>query len=885
MLLDDVSGRSVSGGPARTEVPSVFAHRAEPILEAMSSPAAIVLMIGEGGSGKAYIAEIVADELRSGGSVHPVVLPHLSAALAGPAAVFGAVCPEAFGADEGGVRPQEPFEASRLADRVMEEIELQANGLEPMLILPGVDRYDNLAAALLEQLVRRRKLRVLATAHRLVGGANLLSRDPRVTRVTIGPLGLQESDTFLSQLLGVSHIAPETLHRWHAGTGGNSYALTMMLLACERSGVLRRRRGLAWVPPGLDEIPDEFSDYLDRSCSAAERATLELIALAEPMIETPLLRLLDPVATSTLMERNLIASRRHPGGQTALSIMRPVLAAAIKNRMSPMRRIELADLCFTALDADSADSGFSNSPQHLVSRVLFGLESGRRIPHDWLVQALAALSLGADPHLVLRVALALSQTFVPEDAGAASLRAVSFANLLGDAPSLEVAHRVIDRLLDDEELCEELPSALRTRLRLTQIERRFQLGTSTTELLEALSAVEAELDRGDAISREAARSTRFKLISESGDLAAAYEARFEDQISEDITIEWVRASSRSAASLILLQRGRLEEAIQIAERARSLSLIGRRPLNDTIEIQSFCWFLGYWASGSAEAAERVLEEIEANANSGHRIGAHQSGLVELGWAMIALQEARWRDAADLVELLVERFDLSDSYGIAPLLNAVHALALAALGEQDAALHALRRARFERRGFSQIVSGFRRRLVVQARQWLRIGDPGAEAMNLAAWARSQGLALIELEALHIAAFESKALAARVQIRARELASMVDPIVGDVILTHINKIASGISASDVSEPEVRLLADLGLWSPLPRVADLSAREREVALFASLGYSSKFIAERLYVSARTVETHLAHVYAKLGIADREELRRWFSADRAVEQGGHAA
>ena len=185
----------------------------------------------------------------------------------------------------------------------------------------------------------------------------------------------------------------------------------------------------------------------------------------------------------------------------------------------------------------------------------------------------------------------------------------------------------------------------------------------------------------------------------------------------------------------------------------------------------------------------------------------------------------------------------------------------------------------------MVAGFRRRLVVQARQWLRIGDPGVEAMALASWARKQGLGLVELEALHIASVESKPLAVRARVRARELAAEVDPLIGDVILAHIEKIADGVSASDVSEPEVRLLADLGLWPSLPTASGLSAREREVALFASLGYSSKFIAERLYLSARTVETHLAHVYTKLGIADREELRRWFSVDRAVAERGSVA
>jgi DNA-binding CsgD family transcriptional regulator len=54
----------------------------------------------------------------------------------------------------------------------------------------------------------------------------------------------------------------------------------------------------------------------------------------------------------------------------------------------------------------------------------------------------------------------------------------------------------------------------------------------------------------------------------------------------------------------------------------------------------------------------------------------------------------------------------------------------------------------------------------------------------------------------------------------------------------------------------------------VEPLTAREREVALLAANGRSSREVADHLGVSARTVETHLARVYRKLGITGRSEL-----------------
>jgi DNA-binding CsgD family transcriptional regulator len=53
------------------------------------------------------------------------------------------------------------------------------------------------------------------------------------------------------------------------------------------------------------------------------------------------------------------------------------------------------------------------------------------------------------------------------------------------------------------------------------------------------------------------------------------------------------------------------------------------------------------------------------------------------------------------------------------------------------------------------------------------------------------------------------------------------------------------------------------------ELTASERRVAELAADGYSNPEIAQALYVTRKTIETHLGHVYRKLGIAGRGELR----------------
>ena len=50
--------------------------------------------------------------------------------------------------------------------------------------------------------------------------------------------------------------------------------------------------------------------------------------------------------------------------------------------------------------------------------------------------------------------------------------------------------------------------------------------------------------------------------------------------------------------------------------------------------------------------------------------------------------------------------------------------------------------------------------------------------------------------------------------------------------------------------------------------SAAERTVAGLVAEGLSNPQIGERLYVSRRTVQAHLAHVFAKLDITSRAQL-----------------
>lgn len=61
------------------------------------------------------------------------------------------------------------------------------------------------------------------------------------------------------------------------------------------------------------------------------------------------------------------------------------------------------------------------------------------------------------------------------------------------------------------------------------------------------------------------------------------------------------------------------------------------------------------------------------------------------------------------------------------------------------------------------------------------------------------------------------------------------------------------------------------PVGVLAELSERELEVLRLIALGHTNTEIAERLFLSVRTVETHRAHLQQKLGVSTRAELVRY--------------
>jgi DNA-binding NarL/FixJ family response regulator len=66
--------------------------------------------------------------------------------------------------------------------------------------------------------------------------------------------------------------------------------------------------------------------------------------------------------------------------------------------------------------------------------------------------------------------------------------------------------------------------------------------------------------------------------------------------------------------------------------------------------------------------------------------------------------------------------------------------------------------------------------------------------------------------------------------------------------------------------------------PELDALTAREREVLRLIARGYAYKEIAKELFISVKTVETHVSSVLRKLQLSNRHELTRWATDRRLV-------
>lgn len=119
-----------------------------------------------------------------------------------------------------------------------------------------------------------------------------------------------------------------------------------------------------------------------------------------------------------------------------------------------------------------------------------------------------------------------------------------------------------------------------------------------------------------------------------------------------------------------------------------------------------------------------------------------------------------------------------------------------------------------------------------------------------------------------------------IRAGARGYVTKTITGPELIDAIGRVASGDAVFSPRLAGFVLDAFAGavpVAAADPELDLLTDREREVMRLIARGYSYREVAEELFISVKTVETHMGSVLRKLQLSSRHELARWAS-DRGM-------
>ena len=111
-----------------------------------------------------------------------------------------------------------------------------------------------------------------------------------------------------------------------------------------------------------------------------------------------------------------------------------------------------------------------------------------------------------------------------------------------------------------------------------------------------------------------------------------------------------------------------------------------------------------------------------------------------------------------------------------------------------------------------------------------------------------------------------------ISTLELADAIRRIAaGDAVFSHrlAGFVLDAFAATAAPRVDVKPSFD-------PELDQLTSREREVLRLIAQGYTYKEIARELYISVKTVESHVSSVLRKLQLSSRHQLTRWATERR---------
>jgi DNA-binding CsgD family transcriptional regulator len=755
-----------------------------------------------------------------------------------------------------------------------------------VLAVDDAQELDDASGALLEHLLRTGDVLVILTARlgeRQVAAVHDMWKDEHIVRIEVRPLADSQVRSLASMALGAP-VEGSLLQTLVDSCVGNVLFLRELINGALESDALAQHQGM-WRLTGSVARSPRLHDLIEQrlsGISAQEREVLELVALGEPLDVAFLATMVaaDPVAR--LERRGILESE--PGDSTpVVRFDHPLFGEVVREHLSPLRKVHLSRQL-----ADAAETAGITDTRSAVWR----LDGGGAIRPETAMPAAREAFIGED--YVLAARLARSVWDADGSLSAALLVADSYdlSGRYDDIDELLVA--AYPRAVDDGERTEVATRRASTLFRLPAQSHRAE-----PVLAEAMARTVDPACRRKLVSQQA------NLFLLAGDVARAIEL-IGGVLGEGDESPLAMASRDFGVALALA--GRTGDAL----RHTSEGLAACLSMEEEGQLTAAAVFVVAQALARCESGD--LAEAATTASGAYDLTVERRnidgqawfgavlGLIRCAQGQLVTAGHLFRESASCFERLghpgqrwglggmaLAAGQMGDAVGCATALARLDALPPTTLTMMDVGV-------MRGRAWGAVASGDLTRArqelgraVALAESWgqfaaaagalhdlLRLGDGPAVARRLVGLGDRVDGALMEARTTLAQAVLSRHLdtaaeatdrfeATGAYLMAAESAALERRLAVAAGLSRRASASAARTAALVERCESPRTPGLEVSSgPAP----LTVREREVAGLAAAGASSRDIADRLFVSTRTVDNHLQRIYTKLGVSSRGEL-----------------
>jgi len=792
----------------------------------------------------------------------------------------------------GGIGPEGQVSAPILFEETRRALHERHGGRRLVIVADDVALLDAASVALLSHLAAQGTIFLVATVRTGEPVPDLLTslwRDGRLARIDLQDLSRTHLDTLLHLALGGPIEAGAGRELWEITRGNPLYVHELVLGALE-SGALVERTGVWQLEdrlPATSRLVDLVEQRIE-GLSEQARSVIELLALCEPVE----LSYLETAATPEVLEsleRAGLVTVAVADGQVRLA--HPLHGRVVRAAMPRLRSRAILLAQADRLEASNP------APGPAALRIAtWRLDAGGRPDPAILLRGAHLARHAHDFRVVRRLIEALPAERLDAAAGL----------LLGEALYELGAFDAADRVLA---LAQQLPASEQAALRLavmraknTQwglcqpeaalaINAAARAAVNSPPLAEELVADEAcvltfaghperalavleAITGGDQRTRVVRAIAAAPALALTGRIAEALTAA-ETGYADHVTLGEELAIAHPAMHVVnqvfaLTEAGRLAEAGQLALAGADIVAANRVPIAQIF----FAINLGQVATlqGRLATARRYYAEAAGVAQA-----TRFAGPLRLALSGLSLTCAMLGDAAAAARALADR-DAGPPFGFrGPEQQLADAWTAHASRQPSEAAQ-----RFRDAAAQAASTGHRTIESWLLHDLMRTGgeDVSARLSELAAICDSP---LIAARARHAAA--ARAHDGRGLSRA---ASDFEALGAMLLAAEAAGGAAEAFARDgdgraaaAAQRRASVLAAVCEGAATPGLmhaagaVPLSGREREIVVLAASGMASRDIAERLYLSVRTVNNHLQHAYAKLGVTSRSGLAEALRSD----------